>query len=133
MKRQKKKNSGKFFIHVNGSKVAQAQNLKSVDSTYISCENKSITELCTLKSGYTWHKQSASDRIYKVKGNNRGRPASHYVLLVDDQDTIDKFLEKVASGCVIVADYGQVLKSGWGEEPPNDVKEWIENYEASIM
>ena len=29
-----------------------------------------------------------------------------------------------------LSDYGQVLKSGWGEEPPQDVQEWIENYEA---
>ena len=48
------------------------------------------------------------------------------ILLVDDQDTIDDFKEKAASGHVDVTDYGQ----GWGKDPPNDIKEWIENYET---
>jgi len=25
-----------------------------------------------------------------------------------------------------VANYGYVLKSGWGEDPPNEVKDWID-------
>ena len=54
-----------------------------------------------------------------------------HIVVVDDQDTIDKFLEKVASGNVNVDDYGQVLESGWGQDPPNDVKKWIQNYEIS--
>ena len=122
-----------MFIHGDGFEVAQAQLLKIVNSTYISCKNKSIAEQCTLKPGYTWHKQSASKRIFKVRGKDRGRPAWHYVLLVDDQDTIDKFKELIRGKkamIIDVADYGQILKSGWGEEPPNDVKEWIDNYEA---
>ena len=129
------KNNGRFFIRPNGFEVAQAQLTKSVDSTNIRCKNKSITELCTLKPGYTWHKQSASDRIFKVTGEDHGRRAWHYVLLVDDQDTIDKFKEltqgeNTGKNTINVRNYGQVLKSGWGEEPPQDVKEWIENYEA---
>ena len=87
------KNNGNIFIRQNGFEVAQAQLTKLVDSTYIRCNNKSITELCTLKPGYTWHKQSASDRIFKLTGKDHGRPAWHYVLLVDDQETIDKFKE----------------------------------------
>ena len=129
------KNNGNFFIRPNGFEVVQAQFITSITSTYISCENKSITEQCTQKPGCTWHKRSASDRIFKVRGEDHGRPAWHYVLLVDDQDTIDKFKaltqgENAGKNTLNVSDYGQVLKSGWGEEPPNDVKEWIENYEA---
>ena len=129
------KNNGNIFIRPNGFEVAQAQLISSIISTYIRCERKSITEQCTQKPGYTWHKLSASNRIYEIKGKDRGRPAWHYVLLVDDQDTIDKFKElthgeNAGNNTINVSDYGQVLKSGWGEEPPNDVQEWIENYEA---
>jgi hypothetical protein len=126
------KNNGNFL---DGSKLAQAQLIKNVDSTYISCKNKSITELCTLKPGDTWHKKSTSGRIFEVKGEDHGRQAWYFVLLADDQDTIDKFKEltqgqNYGKHTIDFNDYGQVLKSGWGEEPPNDVKEWIENYEA---
>ena len=125
------KNNGTFFIRPNGFEVAQAQLTKHVDSTNIRCKNKFITELCTLKPGYTWHKQSASERIFMVQGEERGRPVWHYTLLADDQDTTDKFQELTQGENMIdVADYGQVLKSGIGEEPPQDVKEWIQNYEA---
>jgi hypothetical protein len=121
---------------MNGFEVAQAQLINFVDSTYIRCKNKSIAEPCTLKPGDTWHKRSASDRIFKVRGQDRGRRTWHYVLVVDDQDTIDKFIElthgeNAGKHTIKMDDYGQVLKSGWGEEPPNDVKEWIENYEPS--
>ena len=125
-----------FFIRYEGFEVAQAQHLKNFDSTNISCKNKSITELCTLKPGYTWHKQSASGRIFKVRSEDRGRRAWYYVLLIDDQDTIDKFVEltqgeNYGKNTINLNDYGEILKSGWGEEPPVDVQEWIENYEAS--
>lgn len=70
-----------------------------------------------------------------VRGEKRGCPAWHYVLLIDDQDIIDKFKELIhgENACkhtIKFSDYGQVLESGWGEEPPNNVKEWIENYEV---
>ncbi len=64
-----------------------------------------------------------------VRGKNRGCQAWHYVLLVDDEETIQTFLTKWKSGSLDVADYGQVLKSGWGEDPPEETKKWIEeNY-----
>ena len=129
------KNKGIAFIKGSGFEVAQAQHIQRIDPTYITCKNKPIDEPCTLKPGYTWHKWSASDRIFMVRGKDRDRPAWHYVLLVDDQDTIDRFKEltmgeNAGKYTTNVNDYGLVLKSGWGEEPPNDVKEWIENYEA---
>ena len=99
---------------------AHTQHVQLMDSTHLSCENRSIDEPCTLNSGYTWH---IRNRTFLVRGKTGGRPAWHYVQVADDQDTIDDFKEKTASGHVDVADYGQVLKSGWGEEPPNDVKE----------
>ena len=129
------KNNGQHFIKPDGFEIAHSQHSKFIDSTSICCKNESIDELCTLKPGYNWHKWSASNRIFKVRGEDQGRPAWHYVLVVDDQDTIDRFKEltmgeNAGKGTINMNDYGQVLKSGWGEEPPNDVKEWIENYEA---
>ena len=64
--------------------------------------------------------------MYLVRGKDRGKPAWHYVLLVDDEDTINLFKKTVASGTVDVADYGQVLESGWGADPPNEVVDKID-------
>ena len=129
------KNIGTAFIKPSGFEVALAQHTKRINSTFISCKNKSIDEPCTLKPGNTWHKRSITNRIFMVRGEDQGHRAWHYVLLVDDQDTIDRFKEQTqgenaGKSTINVRDYGQVLKSGWGDEPPNDVKEWIENYEA---
>ena len=128
------KNKGTFFVYVRPIVVSEenTQHVQVVNSTYLRCKNKSIDEQCTLNPGYTWHKYDIRNRVHLVRGKDGDRPAWHYVLIVDDQDTIDKFLEKVASGHVDVADYGQVLKSGWGQDPPNDVSQgMLNNYETS--
>ena len=76
-------------------------------------------------------------RIILVRGIDHGREAWYYVLLVDDDCTIDKFRELTQGANsgkhrLNMDDYGPVVKSGWGREPPNEVKEWIEeNYGAS--
>ena len=52
---------------------------------------------------------------------------------------IRKFVEvtqgaNAGKNTVSMDDYGQVLKSGWGRDPPNDVKEWMQkNYDASWL
>ena len=66
-----------------------------------------------------------------ICGNDMGRPAWHYLLLVDDDDIIDQFRDQTqgtnaGKHTINWNNYGQILKSGWGEEPPNDVKEWME-------
>ena len=131
------KNSGMFSCGPTGKEVDKAQHVKTFDATEIQCENKDINAECKLKPDDTWNKWDARHRIFLVRGNNKGRPAWHYLLLVDDDETIDKYKELTQgpnSGKYTVHynDYGQVLKSGWGPDPPNDVKEWMENnYGAS--
>ena len=91
-----------------------------------------MDELCTLKPGYYWRKLSIKERIFLVRGKDGGHPAWQYVLVVDDQDTLDRFKETVATlGHADMGNYSQVLKSGWGKEPPNEVKEWIKNYDIN--
>ena len=102
-----------------------AQTTDSINSSLIRCSQKTIMEPCTLKPGLTWRKKAS--KVYLVRGKNQGRSLWHYVLLVDDQDTIDEFLEKITkSGSLNVTDYGQVLQSGWGKDPPNDLAEGME-------
>ena len=124
------KNNGSCTIKQIGFEVADAQHIQHIDSTITRCSNKSIDEPCTLKPGYNWRKWSIKERIFLIRGKDGRHPAWQYVLVVDDQDTVDRFKETVARlGRADVGNYGQVLKSGWGKEPPNEVKEWIWNYD----
>ena len=119
------KNSGVLTIYYDGYELAHTQHISRLDSTRITCK-KLPDEQCGLSPTYTWHTKSVSSRVYLVRGKDRGKPAWHYVLVVDDQETITKFKEALSSGHLDVADYGQVLESGWGKDPPNDVKEKID-------
>ena len=64
--------------------------------------------------------------VYLVRGKDRARPAWHYVLV--DEEKENAFKEQVASGNVDVALYGKVIKSGFGKDPPDDVKKTIEKF-----
>ena len=118
------------------SKAEDPQHYTRLSSTHIHCDNKTIEQPCTLPPDLTWQKQlhvakEASDevrkRVHIVPGTDRGRPAWHYVLLPDNkEETKEAFRAQVQTGNIDVADYGKILKSGWGEEPPMEVKEWAE-------
>ncbi len=126
------KNTGRITLWTSRDPKMNQHPL-SIDYTTIRC-SKPPEEPCLLSSPkYTWMKRFLGDRLYLVRGKDRGRPAWHYVLLVDDEEIRKQFEENVASGTVDVAEYGQVLKSGWGKDPPNDFvdelhKEYSEIY-----
>ena len=112
------KNVGRLIIGT-GSPLSETQTPCGVDSSHLNCKQNNIDEPCTLQPGYTWRKFNAKVKL--VCGEVCGEPAWHYVLLDDDEEVQKKFLAKVASGQVDVADYGTILKSGLGNDPPNEV------------
>ena len=57
-----------------------------------------------------------------MRGEENGRKRWWYVLLVDDEETQDMFEKQVSTGNIDVEDFGQVLESGWGEDPPDEAK-----------
>ena len=68
-----------------------------------------------------------------MRGKDRGKPAWHYVMVVDDDETLDKFRTEVKKGNLDLADYGSLIKSGWGKDPPTEVREWIDQkYDSNI-
>ena len=106
-------------------KLLETQTTEGIDSSVLRCNNNTIDDPCTLQPDYTWRKWRELGRLYLVRGKDRGEHAWYYVLVADDEDTIREFHEKVKSGRVDVADYGQVLHSGWGRDPPNEVRDRI--------
>ena len=61
------------------------------------------------------YSEDTEERIYLVRGSDRGKPAWHYVLV--DKHLLGLFLKKTKGGSLDVADFGTVLCSGWGQDP----------------
>lgn len=62
--------------------------------------------------------------IFLVRGECDNRPVWHYVQV--DKLKLPLYKRAVTTDSIDVADYGKVLASGWGEEPPESVKKRIE-------
>ena len=80
----------------------------------------SIHDECLCMPQADWQIWSKRNRIYTVNGRDGGREVWHIVLTANDDETILHFLERVESGHMDLEDYGQVLKSGWGEGPTDE-------------
>ena len=117
------KNS-RYIRHRVPHEIRESQHSTGRDFTEMYC-GKGVDEECEEDDSNTWELKLQSQRVYLVRGKDKGRPAWHYVLVVDDEDTIDNFLKTVKSGKVNVANYGEILFSGFGEDPPNEVTEKV--------
>jgi len=62
------------------------------------------------------YKENSTGRIYLVQGKDRVRAAWHYVLV--KKHLLGLFLKLTNGGRLDVADFGAVLRSGWGKDPP---------------
>ena len=69
------------------------------------------------------YNQNPTERIYLVRGKDRGKSAWHYVLV--EKFLLGLFLKRTKGGSLDVADFGNVLKSGWGVDPPEGTIEKI--------
>ncbi len=72
-------------------------------------------------------KTSSGDLVYLVRGDNNGKAVWHY-LQVENKAKLPLFLQNIKSDHIDVADYGTVLYSGWGENPPEDIINTINNH-----
>ena len=57
--------------------------------------------------------------MFTARGKDKGREAWHIVLV--EKNLLESFRETVSSGIVDVAKFGYVIKSGWGNDPPDDI------------
>ena len=129
------KNTGVWYGKKN-LPLADDQTTVFDDFTEITCE-KSPEEECALIPNYTFQEKRKRSKIYKVTGTDRGRPAWHVALLVDDPETIRLFKEKTQGenrGTQIVSlnDYGVCIKSGWGQDYPQEVMDWVARVQKGL-
>lgn len=64
--------------------------------------------------------QSGNMSLYLTQGLSGDMPVWHYVKIYKQQVPI--FLDAIKTGTLDVAHHGKVIISGWGKEPPEDVK-----------
>lgn len=126
------KNTGMLSCVPNDTKLYENQHICTLDATRLRCQNKVIDEVCTLPLDYTWKRWSETDRVFLVRGQDRGRPAWYYVLLEDDEEIIQMFHDKVKSGNLDISEFGEILRSGWGDDPPNEIKDWIDKQYRTV-
>jgi hypothetical protein len=66
---------------------------------------------------------SRTDLLYLVTGKDSDKPCWYYVIV--DKIKHEMFKVKVKTDYIFVPDYGTILYSGWGAEPPEDIKQKI--------
>ena len=76
------------------------------------------------------YNENASERIFLVRGKDRGKLAWHYVQV--EKALLPLFLRRTNGGSLDVADFGHILKSGWGKDPPENVRTNINEMGATI-
>ena len=116
------KNSGVSWSKYDKYEICPDQHTRGYTCSTITCkEGATFEDPCSLPHDYTWHKKSEGERVRLA----RGKQAWHYILLVDNEETMDMYNAKMKSDNINLDDYGKILKSGWGQDPSDEVQEWI--------
>ncbi len=123
---QNDENTGTLSYWINDEELHKTQHTFGKNCTTLRC-GRTPQDPCSFTTPeYTWTKVCHGDLVYLVKGEDRGRSAWYYVLVVDDKETIRAFKAALEDDTINLSRYGQILKSGWGKIPPNEVTDEIE-------
>ncbi len=68
-------------------------------------------------------KKAVSDLIYLVKGVDAGRNAWYYVLV--ERVKLQLFLKALGDDIIHLENYGKILYSAYGEEPPKNITDLL--------
>ena len=120
------------FFHITkllikkGSNV-NLQNKEGRTPLFLGAKNKheqliklSIENEADVTMGY---KENSTKRFYLVRGKDNGRAAWQYVLV--KKHLLGLFLKRVKGGVIKVADFGDILRSGFGKDPPEGTTDKI--------
>ena len=77
------------------------------------------------------YKENYTERIHLVRGKDKGRAAWHYVLV--KKHLLGLFLKLANGGSLNVADFGDVLRSGQGKDPPGGTRNKLQKEHESMF
>ena len=85
-----------YVYHWISKELSTQQKTLGVNFTWMRC-GKREEEECSIASDSTWStaREVISDRLFIVRGSDRGRPAWRYILLDDDAEKIRNFIRKI--------------------------------------
>ena len=105
--------------------LTETQKTDFVDPSLLRCSSKTIDKPCTLQPDYTWSKKR---RVRLVSGRMCDQIVWYYILLIDDEHTIQTYQQQMQAGRLQLTDldnYSETLASGWGQFPPKDIEQKI--------
>ena len=112
-------------------KLNSQQKTCGVNFTFNWCGRKE-EEGCIIAPDSTWSTAAAvmRSRIFLLNSCTPSHPAWYYVVLDDDPEKIRDFMHKtqkenVDKYKINMEDYGTILRSGLGTDPPQDAKDWM--------
>ena len=111
------------------------QNKEGITPLFLGVKNKHeqlikllIENEADVSIGY---KENSTERFYLVRGKERGRAAWHYVLV--KKHLLGLFLKLANGGSLNVADFGDVLRSGQGKDPPEGTRNKLQKEHESMF
>jgi len=121
-------------VHEDGTltvwnKQLSQQKSSWCEATRLTCCRGPDESCCSEEALKNWTWQVAvngglKSKVFIVRGKDRGRPAWYFVLLSNKSEAYEEqFLKQVKSGHIDTAEWGYRIESGWGEDPPQDLRE----------
>lgn len=72
----------------------------------------------------TEQKKLQEGKVFLIRGKDNGMPEWHYVFVPHDK--INQLRKQKSGANVDVTDFGKIIKSGWGDDPPPEIVKKIE-------
>ena len=122
------------LVFYTSKRVSETQSFCGTDFTKLLClrgPDESCQSAEALKN-WTWQGAVGGvlmSRVHIVRGKDRGRQAWYLVLLSSKSEEYkEQFQEKVKSGTINAANWGYIIESGWGEDPPQSIMDKVSNW-----
>ena len=101
------------------------------DATRLTCYRGPDESCCSDEALKNWSWQEAlhgrlRKSVQKVRLSDQGRPTWHCLLLSDKSEEYKKrFWERVKSGSINLTEWGYVIASGEGTDPPQEIQDKV--------
>ena len=130
-----------LYYYIN-KKISDSQTSYGCDFTKIMCmQVEGPTAPCKVPSvpiRCSWRWQDVikidnrpSSLLYTVRGKDKGRKAWHCVLI--EKELLEEFNVKLETGTVDLSNYGYIICSGFGENPPDSISDKLKKYSPSYL
>ncbi len=119
------KNNQSFAERFAKKKSFTSSKLEDVGSKTSDIAESAILQSKNAKLPIDMKKRAMAELIYLVHGDDNGRNAWYYILV--DRLKVQMFLKAMKSPTINLDDYGKVLYSAYGDNPPESVTQKLKD------